>query len=149
MPRKELHSSYAEFEQEDETEVLDENLALALNEKLAVLSIPQLSRPQQLYLADVVECAATVEKHRRSMDANAYRFLLFFRQHMLRSNHRSSIELNISWREMIWAFHSESQDILTDLVSKQFQGALTWEHAKESGMFMWIRDISAVVRMAI
>lgn len=95
---------------------------------------------------DIVECVATVEKHRRSMDDNAARYLLFFRHYMLRKSQGLSKQLNVSWREIVWAFHSGSHEILTDLVSKQFQGKMLWEQARESGIFMWLKDLPALVR---
>lgn len=45
---------------------------------------------------------------------------------------------------MVWAYHSGSQEILVDLVSRQFNGRMLWEHARESGMFMWMTDITAL-----
>lgn len=86
---------------------------------------------------------AIVEKQRRSMDDNAARYMLFFRQHLL---HRGrSNEVLLSWREINWAYHSNSQDILVDMVSHQFHGKLLWEHARECGMFMWMTDSNALV----
>jgi hypothetical protein len=114
-----------------------------LNEKLAQIAIPQLSGQEQIHLAGIVECVALVEKQRRSMDDNAGRFMLFLREHILRKGRMK--EVNLSWREINWAFHSNSQDILTDMVSHQFQGRMTWENARESGMFMWLSDITALV----
>lgn len=134
----------ADFDDED-TSVTGE-IALALNEKIANLSIPYLSSQEQVYLADIVECVATAEKHRRSMDDNATRYLVFFRQHILRKAQEPESQLSITWREIAWAFHSGSQDILVDLVSRHFESKLLWEHAKESGMCMWITDLSALVR---
>lgn len=85
-----------------------------------------------------------VEKQRRSLDENGARFMLFFRQHGLRKGRTSEIQM--SWREINWAYHSTSQDILTDFVSKQCHGALRWADARESGMFMWLTDRNALVR---
>jgi hypothetical protein len=51
----------------------------------------------------------------------------------------------LSWREINWAFHSDSQDILIDMVSHQFHGKMLWKHARESGLFMWMTDPSALV----
>ena len=125
-------------------ETVTETVASAINEKLTKIALPQLSRQEQIYLADIVECVAVVEKQRRSMDENAARFMLFFRQHSL---HRGrSNEVNLSWREINWAYHSNSQDILTDVVSRQFHGRMLWEHARESGMFMWMTDSNSLVR---
>lgn len=123
---------------------MTESVASSINEKLTTIALPQLSRQEQIHLADIVECVAVVEKQRRSMDDNAARYMLFFRQHAL---HRGrSNEVPISWREINWAYHSNSQDILIDMVSHQFHGKMLWQHARESGMFMWMTDSSALVR---
>ena len=143
--KKEMRSSYASSIDDAETEAVTEELAASLNENLARLAIPRLSSYEQFYLANIVECVATAEKQRRSMDDNAMRYFLFFRQHMIRKSQPSAGQVNITWREIIWGFHSGSQDILVDLVSRQFHGRMLWEQARESGMFMWMTDISALV----
>lgn len=140
-----MHSSYASFIEESEPETVSEELAALLNENLAKLALPHLSSQEQIHLADIVECVATAEKHRRSMDENAMRYLLFFRQHMLRKSQAPAGRVGITWREIVWAYHSGSQDILVHLVSKQFQGKFLWKHARESGIFMWMTDLSALV----
>ena len=145
---KKERSSYNDFSDDDEPETVTEALAAALNENLAKTAVPQLTGQEQIHLAGMIECVATAEKHRRSMDDNAMRYLLFFRQYLLRKGHVPSSPIGITWREIAWAYHSNSQDILVDLVSKQFQGKMLWEHARESGMFMWMTDISALVRPA-
>ncbi|KAL1960868.1 hypothetical protein VTO42DRAFT_5851 [Malbranchea cinnamomea] len=142
---KEMHSSYADFSVDDETNVVNEEVAASLNEYLTRVVLPQLSSTEQFRLVDIVECVATVEKHRRSMDDNAARYLLFFRQHMLRrSQQLLHEEATISWRDIVWAYHSESHEILTDLVMRQFQGKMLWENARECGLFMWLTDVNAV-----
>lgn len=140
-----MRSSYADFVDDDEPETVTEELAASLNENLVKVAIPQLSSHEQFYLADIIECVATAEKQRRSMDENAMRYLLFFRQHMIRKGQATATQVSITWREIIWAYHSSSQDILVDLVSRQFHGRMLWEHARESGMFMWMTDLTALV----
>lgn len=115
-------------------------------EKLTQVAVSQLSGQEQIHLVDIIECVALVEKHRRSMDENAARFMLFFRQHALHKGR--SNEVSLSWREINWAYHSNSQDILVDMVTRQFQGRILWENARESGMFMWLTDISALASPA-
>ena len=144
--RKEVGLSYADLIDDEEPQTVTEELAISLNENLAKLALPQLSSHDQIYLAGIVECVATAEKHRRSMDDLAMRYLLIFRQHMLRKGQAPAVRINISWREIVWAFHSGSQDILVDLVSKNFSSRMLWEHARESGMFMWMTDLTALVR---
>ena len=140
-----MRSTYADFTDDDEPETVTEELAASLNETLAKIAIPQLSSHEQIHLADIVGCVATAEKHRRSMDQNAMRYLLFFRQHMIRKSQLPKSQFSITWREIVWAHHSGSQDILVDLVSRQFNGKMLWEHAGESGMFMWMTDPVALV----
>lgn len=130
---------------DDDDEVFSENVAQLINEKLTDIAIPQLSGHEQFQLVDMIECIGMVEKHRRSMDENGARFMIFYRQHALRK--RRTNEISMSWREINWAYHSTSQDMLTDFVSRQNHGSLLWEHARESGMFMWLTDNAAVVSL--
>ena len=143
---KDRRASYVDFTEDEKPITVTEEVAVALNEKLAETKVPLLSSQEQFRLADIIECMGTVEKHRRSIDENAARFLLFFRQHVILSSSRHLNESNpISWREITWAYHSGSQDILVDLVNRHFNSRMLWRHAKESGMFMWMTDINALV----
>ncbi|CAN8103308.1 unnamed protein product [Discula destructiva] len=127
---------------DEDDEVFSEHVAQLVNEKLTNMAIPQLSGHEQFQLVDMIECIGMVEKHRRSMDENGARFMIFYRQHGLRK--RRTNEISMTWREINWAYHSTSQDMLTDFVSRQHHGSLLWEHARESGMFMWLTDNTAV-----
>ena len=138
--------SYDGLSAEDEESIfLYDNVASALKEALVRIALPHLSSQEQFRLADTVDCITMVEKHRRSIDDNAARYLLFFRQHMLRRSQRFANKNMVSWREIAFAFHSESQDILTDQVSRLFSGKMRWKAARESGLFMWLSDSAAVV----
>ncbi|KAL8859597.1 MAG: hypothetical protein Q9178_003996 [Gyalolechia marmorata] len=116
----------------------------SLNEALSRASIPQLSSQEQMHLTDMVDCVSTVNKHQRSMDDNATRYLLFFRQHMIRKSQAPSDHASVTYREIVWAYHSSSQDILVDLTSRQFHGRMLWEDARECGLFMWMTDLNAL-----
>ncbi|KAJ2907122.1 hypothetical protein MKZ38_007637 [Zalerion maritima] len=125
-----------------DSEPFSEEAAEYIREKLQRIALPQLSAHEQIQLVDIVECAGVVEKQRRSMDENGARFMLFFRQHALRKGRTN--EIHLSWRELVWAHHSNCQDILVDFITQQCKN-LTWESARESGMFMWLSDSAAVV----
>ncbi|KAF2969895.1 hypothetical protein GQX73_g3666 [Xylaria multiplex] len=127
---------------DDNDETFTEELALSICEKLQSIPLPQLSGHEQIQLVDIVECAGVVEKHRRSLDENGARFMVFFRQHALRKGRVN--EIHMSWREINWAYHSTSQDILMDFVSRNYHGTMLWENARESGIFMWLTDANAV-----
>lgn len=142
-PGKENGSYFGSRQSFDEDEVFSEDIAQIICEKLTSVALPQLSGNEQIQLVDMIECIGMVEKHRRSMDENGARFMIFYRQHALRK--RRTNEVSMSWREINWAYHSTSQDMLTDFVCRQHHGTLLWEHARESGMFMWLTDNAAVV----
>lgn len=142
--KKDMHSSYADFSENDEPETVTEEVAGNLKDLLTTKQVPLLSSREQFHLANIIECIGMVEKHRRSIDDNAGRFLLFFRQHVLTDAQKAPL----SWREIVWAFHSGSQDILLDLVSRQFNGRMMWQHAKQCGVFMWMTDINALVSLS-
>jgi WD40 repeat protein len=124
-------------------EPFSEEVAAEINERLTRIGIPQLSGHEQIQLVDIVECVGLVEKQRRSLDENGARFMLFFRQHALRKGRTN--EIHMGWREINWAYHSISQDVLVDFVTKQCHGRMLWENARESGIFMWLADNAAVV----
>ncbi|KAL7624730.1 regulator of (H+)-ATPase in vacuolar membrane [Parahypoxylon ruwenzoriense] len=127
---------------DDNDEAFTEDVALTICENLQKFPIPQLSGHEQIQLLDIVEGSGVVEKERRSMDENGARFMLFFRQHALRKGRTN--EIHMSWREINWAYHSTSQDILVDFVSRQYHNTMLWQDARESGMFMWLADEAAV-----
>jgi len=141
--KKEVHSSYNDFSDNDEPETVTEEVAANLKDLLTTKQMPLLSSREQFRLADIIECIGMVEKHRRSIDDNAGRFMLFFRQHVQSETQKAPL----SWREVVWAFHSGSQDILLDLVSRHFNGKMMWQHAKQCGVFMWMSDINALVSL--
>ncbi len=144
-----MHSSsaFGDMTSKDQAEVTEE-MAVALNEMLAKKTLPYLSSREQYHLADLVECVAVADKHRRSMDENATRFHLFFRRHIWRKSQGTVDDPpGVSWREIAWAFHSGSQDILIDLVARQHHGRMLWRDAREAGLFMWITDANVLVRL--
>ncbi|KXX74066.1 Regulator of V-ATPase in vacuolar membrane protein 1 [Madurella mycetomatis] len=138
------HGGYLErrMSYDEGDEPFSEEVAAEINERLTRIDIAQLSNHEQIQLVNIVECAGLVEKHRRSLDENGARFVLFFKQHALRKGRTN--EIHLSWREINWAYHSTSQDVLVDFVSKQSQGRMVWEGARESGIFMWLADNAAV-----
>lgn len=140
--RKQKFSGFFNYtEDEDEFSTFDETLAGNLCELLKKIAIPHLTGTEQIMLTGIVECVAQVKLHRRSIDENGARYMLFFRQHGLR---REKPAVDMSFREVVWAFHSASQEILVDLVNRNAKSRMLWAQARESGIFMWLRDADAV-----
>ena len=141
---KSSSSMFSESSGPPEPDSVTEEVAAELNENLARKSLPFLSRHEQFRLANLVECVATAEKQRRSIDAHAAIFTLFFRSHTIRETQSHSEHRGIGWREIVWAFHSGSQDVLIDQVSRNYQGRMQWKQARDCGLFMWIGDVNVL-----
>lgn len=142
-----LTISYADFADSEEPTTVTEEVAFAINDILARVSIPQLSSHDQLRLANIIECVSVMEKHRQSIDVNGSRFLIFFRESATKAARSIHGPSSVSWREIVWAFHSNCQEILVDLVSTHYNGKMSWIHARECGLFMWTKDYNTLVRL--
>lgn len=140
--KRDLQTSYTDFSESEEPTTVNDEVSSDLQEKLTRLEIPQLSSREQFHLVQIIECISTVEKHRRSIDENAARFLLFFQHHTLGSVRNTAKVSQLSWREICWAHYSNSQDILVDLVGRYYQGRMLWRDARESGIFMWVSELT-------
>ena len=142
-PKSEDQTSYLHSPDDDKPTTVSEDMGSSLNEGLTKLPLPHLSSRDQSQLVDMIRSLAMVEKHYRSLDAYAMRYLLVLQRQIL--GKASGYQVRIGWREIAWAYHSESQDILVDQISRKY-GRMLWKDAKESGMFMWMTDLDAVVR---
>ncbi|TQS37401.1 hypothetical protein Golomagni_02129 [Golovinomyces magnicellulatus] len=125
-------------EENDTSETVTKVHTSFLTKKFAEVSLPQLSESEQSNLIKVVECVETLENTRKSIDDNAVKFQFSLR-YRKKLPERTDESLSC-WREINWAYHSNCQDILIDLVSSHCHGKLLWKHARESGIFMWITN---------
>ena len=130
---------------DEDQDIVFEELMVSLIEHLAMLTLPHLAKSKQLQLANLIECTTVTEKYKRALDENATIYYHFFSESKARGNQAYVDQSVTSWREIAWAFHSGCQDILIDLVSRQFSGSMVWENARCSGMFSWITDLAALV----
>jgi len=54
--------------------------------------------------------------------------------------------LRLKYRDMLWAFHSEGQDLLLDESVKTAGGKLTWATARTLGLALWVKPQDMLVR---
>ncbi|KAI6249360.1 Regulator of V-ATPase in vacuolar membrane protein 1 [Erysiphe necator] len=121
----------------DERETITEAHVSYVTDKLAKISLPFLSRLEQLNLIDTINCVSNILPIKKSLDENAIKYLFSFLFQNIRCRVGSPI---MGWREINWAYHSKCQDTLIDMVSRQYRGKVSWEKAQESGICMWIKD---------
>ncbi|CAN6635368.1 regulator of V-ATPase in vacuolar membrane protein 1 [Trichomonascus vanleenenianus] len=115
--------------------IFDDSVSEQLGDWLQRVTLPYLTRHQQITLASVVEALNQIEVHRRSLDSNGVNYLLGYRLYKI---HRG-IQESMSMRDFNWALHSENQDILFELVEKSTSGPLLWPVVREVGFPYWLR----------
>ncbi|KAF9182064.1 regulator of (H+)-ATPase in vacuolar membrane [Haplosporangium sp. Z 11] len=52
----------------------------------------------------------------------------------------------LSYRDITWAYHSESQDLLLDFCTNSLKTAMTWPEAKSFGIFLWMRKKETMIK---
>ncbi|KAI8818763.1 RAVE protein 1 C terminal-domain-containing protein [Fimicolochytrium jonesii] len=116
--------------------------AAYLSEKLATVSLPNVTGHEQMLLLAVIDTFVQVEKQKRSMDENGVRYMLFMRLFMFSQTSlpSQSKRTALTSRDIVWAFFSESQDSLLEVVTQACNNKVLWSDAKSLGLGYWLRN---------
>ncbi len=115
--------------------------------------------------------SAKIQQQRRALDPNGLRYLISMRSFYIlnrrasepstptsmtngTSTAASGLRLErrerLRYRDMIWAFHSESQDLLLSTsVAACTHGKMGWADARALGVFIWMQSREAMVSRLI
>jgi hypothetical protein len=96
-----------------------------------------------------------VEQQRRALDLCGLRYLIsvellasHFRRHDTKGRPADVIahQHRLSFRNIVWASHSESQDMLLTASTKYcLDGKMMWKEAKALGVFLWLKSPEIIV----
>ena len=102
-----------------------------------------------------------IDEQRRALDENGFRYVLSMRSFYILNRRiasdpssprsdgaivrRTGWRERIRYRDMIWAFFSESQGILLDASVAACNGKMLWADARALGVFIWLNSIDAMV----
>ncbi|CAB4445912.1 unnamed protein product [Rhizophagus irregularis] len=116
-----------------------------LIEKLQVISLPDLSPVEQAQLLALVNTINQVENQKRSLDENGVRYVIFMRRyHYLNKISFGIRSPGLNYRDMNWALHSNSQDLLIEYSIQASGGKFLWKDARIHGIFLWLRSNESV-----
>lgn len=104
-----------------------------LIEKITKISLPLLTRHQQVTLTNVVNIVSSVSELGSSVDENGLKFLYGFK--LFQSSTKQS---SLSIRDISWAMHSDQKELLFSQVDAYYLHRLTWEQVKKVGLVYWI-----------
>ncbi len=110
---------------------------------------------------ELISLCLQIDEQRRALDANGLRYLISVRSFHIINRRATSPEgttpngtvpkksarrERLRYRDMIWAFHSESQDILLNSSTAACNnGKMLWSDAKALGVALWLNSTEALV----
>uniref|UniRef100_A0A8C5HK93 RAVE complex protein Rav1 C-terminal domain-containing protein n=1 Tax=Gouania willdenowi TaxID=441366 RepID=A0A8C5HK93_GOUWI len=133
--------------------------AQVLSSHLMHSSLPGLTRLEQMFLvalADTVATTSTSEKHSRggeALDECGLRYLLAMRLHtcLLTSlpplYRLQLLHQGLSTCHFAWAFHSEAEEELLNMIPAMQRGDPQWSELRAVGVGWWIRNINTLRKM--
>ncbi|KAF9560394.1 regulator of (H+)-ATPase in vacuolar membrane [Mortierella alpina] len=137
-----------DFKNADENKFLNARTSQEMIEFLTRVPVAGLSKSEQLQLSAFIEGFTMIDEQRESIDDNGLRFLIFVRRfnyfsYILPPNQRPTM---LSYSDIVWAYHSESQDLLLDFCSSSLKAPMKWTDAKSLGIFLWMRKKDTMIK---
>lgn len=132
------------------------------------ISIP-LSHLEKSLLATIAQATVEADEQRRSLDICGLRYLISIRM-FVNQDRRSGLSgtvtpasgavtpggagrahrSKLSFRNIVWATHSESQDVLLSAATACCaDGKMMWTDAKRFGVFLWLKSAEIIVSLHI
>ncbi|KAJ7786153.1 RAVE protein 1 C terminal-domain-containing protein [Mycena metata] len=148
-----------EQKDDDEEEGFSRGVVNRLIETLEHNPLPHLTPNEQAHLLVLIQTTLEIDEQRRALDANGLRYLISMRSFYI-LNHRASApgspqsqntiprqtgrRERLRYRDMVWAFHSESQDLLLSASTAACNGKMCWSDARALGISIWLNSIDAM-----
>ncbi|KAJ7783622.1 RAVE protein 1 C terminal-domain-containing protein [Mycena maculata] len=148
-----------EQKHDDEEEGFSRGLVNHLIETLEGSPLPHFTPNEQAHLLVLIQTTLEIDEQRRALDSNGLRYLISMRSFYI-LNHRASApgspqshntiprqtgrRERLRYRDMMWAFHSESQDLLLSASTAACNGKMCWADARALGLSIWLNSIEAM-----
>ncbi|KAG6911550.1 hypothetical protein DXG01_011852 [Tephrocybe rancida] len=140
-------------------ESFSRSLVMNLIDALETSPLPHLTVNEQAHLLVLIQTTLEIDEQRRALDSNGLRYLISMRSFYI-LNHRASgpnspvskgaqprssgRRERLRYRDMIWAFHSESQDLLLGASTTACDGKLGWANARAVGIPIWLTSVDSL-----
>lgn len=133
------------LENQDDADPFSSERIDELARHLQKIRPPHLSHSDSAMLVNLIKTISEAVREHRSLDASGLRYMLALRQ-MLNGSESSSktdevtSEARLSYRDYVWAFHSENQETLLAAVESTYRNKLDWPAARSTGLFTWLKN---------
>ncbi|KIM47847.1 hypothetical protein M413DRAFT_417307 [Hebeloma cylindrosporum] len=128
-------------------------LVTRLIECLELHQLPDLSPNEQAHLIMLIQATLDIDEQRRALDSNGLRYLTSMKSFYILNSRavptntangalpkQSARRERLRYRDMIWAFHSESQELLLEASTAACSGKMTWSDARALGVAIWLNS---------
>lgn len=142
--------------------LLDIDTVNSLQQQLEEIDLPKTSDMEQERLKIVLGTIIYMQDHIGSLDENGLRYLFSWKLHVLELEaKRGSSSTNndkptsngddspppvvptMSWREIVFAYHSESQQPLLEVLHNYYGTNLDWPTVRQLGIPAWLHAVRA------
>ncbi|KAF8500659.1 WD repeat-containing protein [Hysterangium stoloniferum] len=119
--------------------------------------VPGLTSNEQAHLIVLIQTTLEVDEQRRALDSNGLRYLISMRSFYILNKRvitptstpkgaapRGRGRERLRYRDMVWAFHSESQEILLSASMAACGGKMVWDDAKALGIYIWMESTESL-----
>ncbi|KAF8641123.1 hypothetical protein AX17_000765 [Amanita inopinata Kibby_2008] len=143
-------------EEQGSERVFSRHLVARLMEALENQPLPYLTPNEQAHLLVLLQTTLEIDEQRRALDANGLRFLISMRSFYI-LNRRVTTPVThetdgvaprqtgrrerLRYRDIVWAFHSESQGLLLNAITSTCKGKMVWSDARALGLPLWLNSV--------
>ncbi|KAG8914981.1 regulator of (H+)-ATPase in vacuolar membrane, partial [Tulasnella sp. 417] len=158
-----LFSQHGEADS-DAQDMFSRELVDRLVRSLEDYPLPHLTPSEMEHLIVLIQTTVEIDEQRRSLDANGVRYLISMRSFFIinrRVTEEGSgdatpgskskkgvlapfVRERIRYRDIVWAFHSESQEILLSASTTACGGKMLWLDARALGVFLWGKSVESL-----
>ncbi|KAI0673553.1 WD repeat-containing protein [Trametes maxima] len=161
-PKYSLLFDIPESKDDEDEDPFSPAVVRKLLDRLEDNPISHLSPSENASLLVLIQTALEIEEQRRALDPNGLRYLISMRSFYILNRRASepgtpaspttgtapSSQLKrrerLRYRDMIWAFHSDSQEVLLSTSTAACGGKMGWSDARALGVFIWMRSADAM-----
>lgn len=145
-----------------DTSPLDSDTINSLKQQLEDIDLPKTSDAEQERLKIVLGTIIFMQEHKGSLDENGFRYLFSWKLHVLelesQRNQASPQDEKLisngdeplapavpamSWREIVFAYHSETQQPLLEALQNYYSGKMDWPTVRKLGIPAWLHAVRA------
>ncbi|KAG8894694.1 regulator of (H+)-ATPase in vacuolar membrane, partial [Tulasnella sp. 408] len=126
--------------------------------------LPHLTPSEMEHLIVLIQTTIEIDEQSRSLDANGVRYLISMRSFFIINRRVTEegggaaspgsksnkgvlapfVRERIRYRDIVWAFHSETQEILLSASTAACGGKMLWLDARALGVFLWGKSVESL-----